>query len=377
MTFVVELPAQGGVVAARTVVTGTTVLTDGWLVVADGRVTAVGAGPAPGPVDLDLGDATVVPGFVDLHVHGGGGGAFDDATTSRAGIDFHRAHGTTTTLASLVTAAPDALLDSVRRLADLTERGLIAGIHLEGPWLAESRCGAHQVSELRDPDLDEVRALLAAGRDTIRMITFAPERPGALEAIRLAVDHGVVAAVGHTDAPYDLTRAAIGAGARVATHLFNAMTPIHHRDPGPVVALLEDPRVLLELVLDGVHVHPAIYRQVSSAVGPDRLVLVTDAMAAAGLPDGSYCLGALEVLVVDGQPRLADRDTIAGSTATTDQLFRHAVRFGGLPWSEALLAAVRQTSANPARVLGLTDRHLDVGGRADLVAFEPSHLRAD
>ena len=219
------------------------------------------------------------------------------------GIDFHREHGTTTTLASVVTASPEHLLASVARLADLTEQGVIAGIHLEGPWLSELRPGAHQVSELRDPDRDELAAVLAAGRGAIRMITFAPERPGALEAIRMAVDDGVVAAIGHTDASYASARAGIAAGATVATHLFNAMAPIHHREPGPIVALLEDPRVVVEVVLDGVHLHPVIYGHVVAAAGPNRVALVTDAIAAAGLADGDYVLGQL---TVRGDRRIAE-----------------------------------------------------------------------
>ncbi len=366
-----QLPQVGDrMIMAGTIVTGESVIEGGWLKIIEGRVAALGPGPAPEPVDVDLGDQIVVPGFVDLHVHGGGGGSFDEAGTTDRAIAFHRAHGTTTTLASLVTASPTNLVDSITRLAGLAEAGLIAGIHLEGPWLAESRSGAHQVSELRDPEPDELRTVLAAGRGMIKMITFAPERPGALDAIRLVVDAGVVAAVGHTDASYDLVRTAIEAGATVATHLFNAMTPIHHREPGPILALLEDPRVTVEQILDGVHLHAAIYRQVTAAAGADRVALVTDAMAAAGLPDGSYRLGALEVVVTDGLPKLAERDTIAGSTATTDRLFRNAVRASGRPRNEALLAAARQTSVNPARVLGLTDRHLEVGGRADLVVLD-------
>ena len=355
--------------AAGTLVTGATVLPDGWLVIDDGRVAAVGSGAPPRPADVDLGDQIVVPGFVDLHVHGGGGGAYD-AESAEAGVEFHRAHGTTTTLASLVTASPEHLLSSVARLADLTEQGVIAGIHLEGPWLSEHRPGAHQVSELRDPELAELTAVLAAGRGAVRMITFAPERSGALEAIRVAVDHGVVAAIGHTNATYAITQAGIEAGATVATHLFNAMTPIHHREPGPIIALLEDPRVTVEVILDGIHLHPGIYGHVVAAAGSDRVALVTDAIAAAGLADGDYVLGELKVTVTDGVSKLADQDTIAGGTATTDRLFGNAVRFNGWARMEALLAAARQTSANPARVLGLTDRTLEPGGTADLVVLD-------
>lgn len=354
------------ILAAGTIITGEREIDDGWLEISDGRVRAVGTGPAPSAVDFDLGDRTVVPGFVDLHVHGGGGGSFDGSVDDiNRGVAFHAEHGTTTTLASLVTAEPADLLARVARLADLTGQGVVAGIHLEGPWLAERRSGAHQVSALRDPDAAELRDVLAAGRGTVRMITFAPERAGALDAIRLAVDHGVVAAIGHTDASYAVTRAAIEAGARVATHLFNAIRPLHQREPGPIAALLEDPRVTVELIMDGFHLHPAIYRQVVASAGADRIALVTDAMAAAGLPDGDYELGALDVTVADGQPRLTGTDTIAGSTATTEHLFRTAVAAGA-----SLLDAVRQSSLTPARVLGLTDRHLEVGGRADLVILD-------
>lgn len=354
------------ILAARTIITGERVVDDGWLEITDGRVRAVGTGPAPSTVDVDLGDRIVVPGFVDLHVHGGGGGSFDGSVIdiTRA-VSFHAGHGTTTTLASLVTAEPADLLARVERLADLTEAGLIAGSHLEGPWLAERRSGAHQVSALRDPEADELTSVFAAGRGTIRMITFAPERAGALEAIRLTVDQGIVAAVGHTDASYAVTRAAIEAGARVATHLFNAIRPLHQREPGPIAALLEDPRVTVELIVDGFHLHPAIYRQVVAAAGADRIALVSDAMAATGLPDGDYQLGALDVSVVNGQPRLSGTDTIAGSTATSDHLFRCAVAAGA-----SVLDVVRQTSVTPALVLGLTDRHLEVGGRADLVVLD-------
>ena len=163
----------------------------------------------------------------------------------------------------------------------------------------------------------------------------------------------MVAAVGHTEATYDQTRAAIDAGATVGTHLFNAMRPINTREPGPVIALLEDPRVTVELITDGVHVDPALYRHVCRTAGPDRVSLVTDAMAAAGMPDGRYWLGPLAVDVVDGVARVAETPTIAGSTATMDHQFRFAVDHSGLPRDEALMAAVRQASINPARALGL------------------------
>lgn len=369
--------------AAR-VVTADAVHAPGWVRISSpeegGRVLGVGrrdgsARPSAGAV-RDLGDAILVPGFVDLHVHGGGGsgypGAGDDAGAARAARAAHLACGTTTSMASLVTDTPEGLLSGVRRLAPLVAEGLLGGIHLEGPWLSPARTGAHDPALLRLPDPAEIDALLAAGGGAVRMVTIAPELPGALDAIRRLVDAGVLAAVGHTDADYATTVAAIGAGATVATHLFNAMRPIHHREPGPVVALMEDERVALELVADGVHLHPALLRDVEAAVGAERVVYVTDAMDAAARADGDYRLGALDVEVREGVARVAGTGTIAGGTATMDGLFRaRALRDGG--WDDASLrAAARVTAANPARVAGW-DASGDIvpGRRADLVALTP------
>ncbi|HEY7816055.1 MAG TPA: N-acetylglucosamine-6-phosphate deacetylase [Nakamurella sp.] len=359
-------------ITADIVATGAELLRPGWIEIADGRVLAVGAGTPPRPVDHDLGAATVVPGFVDMHVHGGGGGAFPEATVaaSKAAVELHRRHGTTSMIASLVTAHPDELLRQVGVLAEQVRDGLVAGIHLEGPWLSERRCGAHELSALRDPDPAELDRVLAAGRGTIRMVTLAPERPGGPAAIRKVVDAGAVAAIGHTDATYEQARAAIDVGASVGTHLFNAMRPVHHREPGPVIALLEDPRVTVEMITDGVHLHPALYRDVTANVGPDRVALVTDAMAAAGMADGAYRLGSLSVDVRAGVARVAGTDTIAGSTATMDQVFRFALVNSGLPRDDALLAAVRQSSVNPARALGLPPAGLAPQSAADLVVLD-------
>lgn len=202
------------------------------------------------------------------------------------------------------------------------------------------------------------------------MVTIAPERDGALAAIARLIDSGVVVAVGHTEATYAQTQAAIAAGATVGTHLFNAMRPIDRREPGPIIALVEDPGVTVELITDGVHVDPAVYRHISRSVGPDRVSLVTDAMSAAGMSDGIYQLGPLAVEVVEGVARVAGTATIAGSTATMDHQFRFAVTHGGLPRDEALLSAVRQSSINPARALSLSNLGLAVGSKADLVVMD-------
>ncbi|HJT96593.1 MAG TPA: N-acetylglucosamine-6-phosphate deacetylase [Mycobacterium sp.] len=358
--------------ATDTLLTGSELLRPGWIEVSGDTVAAIGAGTPSRPADRDLGAMTVVPGFVDTHLHGGAGANFSTAAhadTSTA-VELHRRHGTTTLVASLVTAGTAELLRQVRELADDFRTGVIDGIHLEGPWLSPTRCGAHQPSLMRDPDAGEIARVLEAGAGAIRMVTIAPERDGALTAVGQIVDAGVVAAVGHTEATYEQTRAAIAAGATVGTHLFNAMRPIDRREPGPAIALLEDPRVTVELITDGVHVDPAIYRHVARSVGPDRLSLITDAMAATGMADGVYHLGPVAVDVVDGVARVAGTDTIAGSTATMDQVFRYAVIHSGLPRDEALMAAVRQASINPARALGLPCTGLVSGATADLVVLD-------
>jgi len=364
---------------ADTLVTGRDMLRPGWIDVTDdaspGTVRAVGAGTPPRAPDRELGAVTVVPGFVDTHLHGGAGANFSSAVhvETATAVALHRTFGSTAVVASLVTAGPAELLRQVSDLADDVRAGLIAGIHLEGPWLSTSRCGAHQPSLMRDPGRDELARVLDAGGGTIRMITIAPERDGALAAIGQIVEAGVVAAIGHTEATYAQTRDAISAGATVGTHLFNAMRPIDRREPGPIVALLEDDRVTVELITDGVHVDPAIYRHVARCVGPDRVSLVTDAMAATGMSDGVYHLGPLAVDVVDGVARVSGTDTIAGSTATMDRVFGFAVAHGGLARNDALMAGVRQAALNPARALGFPDTGLVAGAAADLVVLDP-HL---
>jgi N-acetylglucosamine-6-phosphate deacetylase len=359
-------------ITADTLITGRELLRPGWIEISEDTVQAIGAGAAPRPADRDLGAVTVVPGFVDTHLHGGGGANFSTASTAETStaVALHRRHGTTAMIASLVTAGPAELLRQVGELANDVRAGLIDGIHLEGPWLSTKRSGAHQPSLMRDPDPAEIDRILDAGEGTIRMVTLAPERDGALAAIRQIVDAGVVVAVGHTEASYEQTLAAIDAGATVGTHLFNAMRPIDRREPGPVIALLEQSRVTVELITDGVHVDPAIYRHVTRSAGPDRVSLVTDAMAATGMADGIYHLGPLGVDVVGGVARVSGTDTIAGSTATMDRVFGFAVTHAGLPGDEALLQAARQASLNPARALGLPSWGLVEGASADLVVLD-------
>jgi N-acetylglucosamine-6-phosphate deacetylase len=359
------------VIAAGTVVLNGRMCRPGWLTVSGRRISDCGSGSPPGPPDADFPGATLIPGFVDMHVHGGAGAWYTDGRSDdiAAAASFHLRRGTTTTLASLVTASPAHLLDAVRGLADATRAGVIAGIHLEGPWLSRERCGAHNPAQLREPDLAEIDGLLAAADGAILMVTVAPELPGSAAAIRRFLDAGTVVAVGHTDATYEQTRQAIAAGATVGTHLFNAMRPLHHREPGPALALLQDPRVTLELIADGVHVHPALVRAVIEAASPDRVALVTDATAAAGCADGSFRLGSQEVDVVSGVARLHGTSTLAGSLATMDGVFRTVAGLASDP-DEGLVAAVTMTSATPARVLGFDHvGNLRTGLDANLVVL--------
>jgi N-acetylglucosamine-6-phosphate deacetylase len=341
---------------------------DGWLTIEDGRITHVGHGAAP-RAGHSLGGRHVVPGFVDIHNHGGAGGSFPtgEHNSAREAVALHERHGTTTMVASLVTGALDDLARATSSLAELCDDGLLAGIHFEGPYISRARCGAHNPGLLRDPSPQEFAGLLAAGRGHVRMLTIAPELPGALDTIRAAAAEGVIAALGHSDATYEQTLAGIEAGATVATHLYNALPPLGHRTPGPVAALLEDERITIELINDGVHVHPAMLRLAYEVAGPARTALITDAMAAAGMGDGTYVLGSMDVIVTDGVARLAEGGSIAGSTLTMDVAFRRTVQEVGLTLPEA----VQLTSLTPARVLGVADTtgSIAVGKAADLVVL--------
>ncbi|MFD0229009.1 N-acetylglucosamine-6-phosphate deacetylase [Streptomyces hirsutus] len=362
------------------------VTVEGTRIVATGPANLSSEAPANAPSDvpsntspgapgnavetLDLTGHWLVPGFVDLHNHGGGGASFPSGTVDEVlkGIRTHRLHGTTTLVASTVTGDMDVLVRRAGLLAELAEQGDIAGIHFEGPFISPCRKGAHSEELLRDPDPAEVRKLIDAAHGRAKMVTLATELPGGLDSVRLLAEHGVIAAVGHTDATYEQTVAAIDAGATVATHLFNAMPALGHRAPGPITALLEDERVTVELINDGTHLHPAALQLAFHHAGPGRVAFVTDAMDAAGFGDGRYLLGPLEVEVADGVARLVEGGSIAGSTLTLDRALKRAVTVDGLPVEHAVAAL----SANPARLLGMDDRigSLEPGKDADLVVLD-------
>ncbi|MER5810469.1 N-acetylglucosamine-6-phosphate deacetylase [Streptomyces sp. NPDC002033] len=342
--------------------------------VAGGRVIVEGdriAGSAhEGAEVVDLSGHWIVPGFVDMHNHGGGGASFTSGTAEEVlrGVRTHREHGTTTLIASTVTGDLDELARRAALLAELTQQGEIAGIHFEGPFINPCRKGAHKEDLLRDPDPAEVRKLVDAAHGAARMVTLATELPGGLDSVRLLAEHGVIAAIGHTDSTYDQTRQAIDAGATVATHLYNAMPGLEHRAPGPIAALLEDERVTVELINDGTHLHPAMLELAFHHAGAHRVALITDAMDAAGFGDGTYHLGPLEVEVKDGVARLVEGGSIAGSTLTLDTAFKRSVTVDRLP----VESVVQAISANPAKLIGLYDRvgSLEPGKYADLVVLD-------
>jgi len=341
---------------------------DFWMLVDGDTITATGNGTAPAAATrIDVGGQWLVPGFIDLHCHGAGGFSFDDGAESiAAALAVHRAHGTTRSLISLVANPLSKLKDSLTTIAELGDP-LVLGAHLEGPFLEESHRGAHNRDFLREPLPSDVAELLRAAHGTLRQITLAPDLPNALEAIEVLVEAGVTVAVGHTNATFEQTQLAFASGARLLTHAFNAMPGIHHRAPGPVVAAFEDERVVIELILDGLHVHPDVARLAFTSA-PGRIALVTDAMAAAGSTDGDYQLGSLAVTVADGKAVLRGTNTIAGSTLTLDQALRRAIVDVGLSPREAIEAV----TLTPARALGLEHRHglLAEGFAADAVLLD-------
>jgi N-acetylglucosamine-6-phosphate deacetylase len=349
---------------------------DAWVLLAGGIVRERGSGSSwrsladVATAEIVDGEGNVlVPGFIDLHGHGGGGVAFDDGADAIAtGVAAHREHGTTRSVVSLVSAPVEDLVDRVAVIARLAQSDpTILGAHLEGPFLSPDNRGAHVPSALVAPTVVDVERLVDAGAGRLVQVTIAPELAGAQDAIHAFRRAGVVVAVGHTTTDFLGASAAFAEGATLLTHAFNAMPGIHHRAPGPVVAAMAAPDVVLELIADGVHVDPAVLA-LAFAGAPGRIALVTDAMAAAGVGDGAYELGGLAVTVDGGVARLTGTDVIAGSTLTQDAALRTAVA-AGVPLPEA----VRALTGTPARVLGRPDLgSLAVGAVADAVL-----LRAD
>ena len=344
----------------------------GPLLIEGGRIAALGGGPYDGPA-LDLGGALVAPGFVDVHTHGGGGHSLHTERPEEiaAYAAWAASTGVTAFLAGVVGVPAGLPEPQLRAAAAAMARpgpgAEVAGVHLEGPYISLARRGAHAPEWLRAPDPGETERLLELAGGGLRMITIAPELPGAEAMIRRLAAAGVTVSVGHTDATYEQTRAAIPLGLTHATHCFNAMRPLHHREPGPLGAIVEDERVSGELIADGVHVHPAALRVLVRALGPARTIVVTDALSCAGLRDAVFSFGGQAARVVDGVAKLAD-GTLTGSVLTMDRALRNLVELLAMPLPDALAAL----SANPARAAGLAGRKglLREGYDADLVILD-------
>ena len=356
------------------IVTPQEAIPGGHVILENGEITNVGRGEpdASGRV-LDFRGRLVAPGFVDIHVHGGRGQDVMDA--SPESLDrlsrFLAAGGVTSFLATTCTAPQEEVLAAVRNVRDSigkgTEGAQVIGVHMEGPYINPSRSGAQDRRCIRPPDVGELEEAFREAGGRLRVVTLAPEVDGALEAIEWLSARGVVAAAGHTDATYDEADAGIEAGLRHASHLFNAMRPLHHREPGVVGAALWDDRVTVELIADGVHLHPAALRMAARLKGPGSTALVSDAIAPAGLPDGEYEFGGAKVTVKHGRC-LLESGSLAGSTIRLRDAVENMVGLAGFSPE----AAVEMASTTPARIAGVAGRkgRLAPGMDADITILD-------
>jgi N-acetylglucosamine-6-phosphate deacetylase len=358
-------------------------ISDGVIIVEGSQIAGVGHRDEirvpSGATDFVATGLTIVPGFVDLHIHGAGGHdvmeadarALDRITSTVA------RHGTTSMVATTVTAAVEDTcrsLEGIARYIRSHEQGEnsrlaaeILGVHLEGPFISPAQRGVHPPAAISPPSIEILKQFLTASDNLVKILTLAPELPGAIEVIEFAVAAGLVVGMGHTDADYDQARAAIRAGARHAVHTYNAMRPFLHRDPGILGAILTDPEVTAEIIADGVHVAVAAIQVLIGAKGFDTVLLVSDGIAATAMPDGNYRLGNFEVNVRGGVARNSE-GKLAGSTLTLDRAIRNVVAYG-VP----LLEAVRMATVLPARRLGLAGKKgvIAPGADADIVALTP------
>ncbi len=355
------------VLQSGSVLTAEGLVRPGFVTVSHGRIAAIEEGRHPRP-SVTFDDGTVVPGFIDLQINGAAGCDFLSPTD--AGLEAAHAHliatGTVAYLPTLISAPEERLRAALTFFAARMRAAgppRILGIHLEGPFLSPARPGAHRPEHLRRPSVEWISGLLADFPGLIRIVTLAPEVEGALPLIDHLVAQGIVVAVGHTDATYAEAAAAFDRGARLATHLFNAMRPYHHREPGVAGAALADPDVACSLIADLVHLHPAVVDQVVALKGTERTVLVTDAISAVGGAGSEVTLGDQRVRVINGAPRLED-GTLAGSVLAMDQAVRN-VAGRSRRWEPV----VRMASTTPARLLGTHEGELRPGSRADFVVL--------
>ena len=351
--------------------------------VEDGKISKVSwrsAESVPANANVvDFADAAIAPGFLDIHIHGGAGIDVMRAAASEMPRlnKFLASHGVTGYFPSTVAAPMDQTCIALGRLADAIESTESSdsgpeahplGIHLEGPFLSHKRRGVHPPEYLLPPTLENFDRLWQAARGHVRMITIAPELPGALDVIREAARRGVCVSIGHSDAEFAVAQSGVQAGARHATHTFNAMRPLDHRDPGIIAEVLTDSGISADIIADGIHVSPAVVKLFLHAKGVDRAVLITDAISATGMPDGHYRLGPIEVDVKDG--KCTANGTLAGSVLTMDRAVQNVTAFGGWSWKNAVQAA----TANPARAVGLSQRYgvLVAGAEANFVVLSPN-----
>lgn len=319
-------------------------------------------------------DGYIVPGFIDIHVHGGNGEDFMDATKDVLDqiTSFHSSQGTTAMLATTMTAPKKAIDRVLKEVSDYRNQGMsytkLEGVHLEGPFISPKWPGAQNPEHIVHANIRWLEEWVSQYPGLVRQVTLAPEREGALEAISWLDQHGIVAALGHTDATYEEVEAAVEAGLSHGVHTFNAMTGLHHRKPGVVGAMLSDDRLSCEIIADGIHVHPAAIRILARMKQDGNLILITDAMSATGMPDGEYTLGDLPVVVEKGIATLKhNRDSLAGSTLTMIKGFQLLVREVGLSIEQASTIG----SMNPARKIGIADRtgSLEAGKLADILVL--------
>ncbi len=310
-------------------------------------------------------DGTLIPGFVDIHCHGGGGFSFDDISNAEAAAGFHLQHGTTSVLASLVSAPVEKQISLIKQLSALVPKDAIAGIHLEGPFLSGAKCGAQNPAVLTSPDGQSVKEIVEAANGTLKMITMAPELENAISAIGEFVKNGVTVALGHSDATSDDAISGANAGATVVTHLFNAMRSLHHRESGLADVALTDPRLYVELITDGKHVGDLSIALAHTAK-KRQFLAVTDAMSAAGMPDGEYNLGGLTVTCADDVAVIAGTKTLAGSTLNMERVFDRLINIYNFDLVEASWA----TSTAPANAIGLSEvGSLQVGKKSNFIIW--------
>jgi N-acetylglucosamine-6-phosphate deacetylase len=372
------------------IVTEHEVIEDGYVMVEDEKITSMGSGKQADellskqqdlryPTEIkriDAGGSWLLPGFIDIHVHGGNGADFMNADSASFDqiASFHLSQGTTSLLATTMTAPQEHITQVLQAISDYQQHRMryaqVIGVHLEGPFLSPKRSGAQHPAYMVFPQLDWMKDWQQQYPGIVQMVTLAPELPGGLELITWLSKQGIVPACGHSDASYSDMQQAIDAGLKHVVHAFNAMSPLHHREPGVVGALLTNAKLSAEIIADGHHVHPAVIDLLVKLKSPDRLILISDAIAAAGMPDGDYQLGGLDVKVEQGVARLKERSHLAGSVITMLDAFRYIINTVGV----SIIDASRYASANPAILLHKDHRmgSIATGKQADLLMLDAS-----